>query len=125
MNWIRKYLQIEYKDMNCSKFVEFVLKDHFKIDYTFPQSQGSLFNQSKQIRDSLPNFATKTEDPKTGDLVLMHGRRRMCHVGLYVENISHKYVLHTESSMKTAALHRFSDLIVYGYKVEGIYSWLK
>ena len=126
MEWIKKYLTIQYKEMNCSKFVEFVLRDHFKIEYRFPQSEGSLFNQSEQIRQSIPSFAVKTNEPKTGDLVLMHGRRRMCHVGLYIEGIDGaSYVLHTESSMGTAALHRFTDLIVYGYSVEGIYSWLK
>ena len=125
MSWVKKYLQITYREMNCSRFVEYVLRDHFKIDYTFPQSKGSLFNQSQQIRESIPLFASKVDKGKTGDLVLMHGRRRMCHVGLLVIINGVEYVLHTEMSMKTAALHRFRDLIVYGYKVEGVYAWLK
>lgn len=124
-SWLKKYLSISYKDMNCSKFVEHVLRDHFKKDYKFPQSEGSLFNQSKQIRESIPLFATKTEKPQDGDLVLMHGRRRMCHVGVYIKIGRQNYVLHTESRLKTACLHSFKDLLFVGYTVEGVYSWLK
>lgn len=125
MNWTRKYLQIEYKKMNCSKFAEFVLRDHFKREFTFPQSKGSIFNQSKQIRDNIPKFAKKTESPKDGDLVLMHGLRRMCHVGLYVNINGIDYVLHCESKMTCSALHRFRDLTTMGFSVEGVYSWLE
>lgn len=120
-----KYLAVEYKDMNCSKFVEYVLRDHFKINYQFPQSQGSVFNQSQQIKDHLPKFCYKTDSPKDGDLVLMHGRRRMCHVGMYVKIGRSGYVLHTESSMKTAALHKISNVFFNGYTVEGVYTWRK
>lgn len=125
MHWTSKYIAIEYKDMNCSKFVEYVLRDKFNINFSFPQSEGSIFNQSKQIKDSLPLFARKTDLPKDGDLVLMHGRRRMCHVGMYVKIGRSGYVLHTESSMKTAALHQINKVFFNGYTVEGYYTWLK
>ena len=125
MHWTMKYLQVEYKDMNCSKFVEHVLRDHFKINYTFPQSEGSLFNQSQQLRDNIPKFTYKTDMPKDGDLVLMHGKRRMCHVGMYVKIGRAGYVFHTESSMKTAALHKICTVFFNGYTVEGFYTWRK
>ena len=124
-HWAEKFLKIQYKEMNCSKFVEHVLREQFGIDYRFPQSQGSLFNQSKQIRDSMPSFCERTEYPKDGDMVLMHGRRMMCHVGIYVKIGITEYVLHTESSMKTAALHPIKKLILFGYTVEGFYKWLR
>lgn len=111
--------------MNCSKFVEHVLRDNFQIEYSFPQSEGSLFNQSQQIRDAMPSFCAKTETPKDGDMVLMHGKRRMCHVGVYVRIGYKSFVLHTESSMKSAALHNLNDLKSFGYDVEGFYKWLK
>lgn len=125
LHWTFKYMDMEYKNMNCSKFVEHVLRDHFKRDYSFPQSQGSLFNQSLQIKESVPTFAERTDSPQDGDLVVMHGKRRLCHVGLYLKIGREEFVFHTESSMKTAALHRFRDLSLYGYSIEGIYSWLK
>lgn len=123
MHWSSKYLQIKYKDMNCSQFSEFVLRDHFKRDFKFPQSKGSIFNQSKQIRDNIPKFADRTDKPQDGDLVLMHGLRRMCHVGIYVNIKGIEYVLHCESRLKSAALHRFNDLFQFGFSVEGVYSW--
>ena len=125
MHWAEKFLKIEYKDMNCSKFVEHVLRNQFGINYSFPQSEGSLFNQSQQIRDAMPSFCTKTDSPKEGDMILMHGRRRMCHVGIYVRIGITDYVLHTESSIKTAALHPLKNLLFFGYTVEGFYTWLK
>lgn len=124
-HWTSKYMQIEYKQMNCSKFVEHICRDHFGRDYKFPQSEGSLFNQSIQIKESVPSFASRTDAPIEGDLVLMNGKRRLCHVGLYLKIGREEYVFHTESSKKTALLHRLKDLSSYGYTVEGIYSWLK
>lgn len=125
MHWTNAFMKIEYKNMNCSKFVEHVLREHFKREYSFPQSKGNLFNQSKQIQESLPSFCSLTEDPEDGDLVLMHGKRMLCHVGLYLRIGREEFVFHTESSKKTALLHRFRDIPIYGYTVEGIYSWLK
>ena len=125
MHWANKYLKIEYKKMNCSAFSEYVLRDHFGREFNFPKSHGSIFNQSKQIRDNLPRFAEKTSSPKDGDLVLMHGLRRMCHVGIYVRIKGADYVLHCESKMTCSALHRFRDLPMIGFSVEGVYSWLE
>jgi len=124
-HWSEKYLQIAYKNMNCSKFVEHVLRDRFGIEYSFPQSEGSLFNQSQQIRDAMPSFCERTDAPKDGDMVLMHGKRLMCHVGIYVRIGYKAYVLHTESSLATAALHPINELKNFGYQVEGFYKWLK
>lgn len=124
-HWSTKYLQIEYKKMNCSKFVEHVLRNQFGVEYTFPQSEGSVFNQSAQIKKHLPEFCVKTNHPKDGDLVLMHGARRMCHVGVFFKYNGQRYVLHTESSLTTAVCHKFMDLMEFGYRVEGVYTWLK
>lgn len=124
-HWSSKYLMIEYKKMNCSTFVEHVLRDHFKIDYTFPQTSGNVFEQSLLIKKSLPIFCKETKNPKEGDLVLMHGVRRLCHVGIYVRIKRDEYVFHTESSMKTAAIHRIKDIPTYGYTLGGFYEWQK
>lgn len=123
MKWVKKYLSIQYKDMNCSKFVEHVLREQFHRDYEFPQTKGSIFEQSALIKKSLPSFCEKTNNPCDGDLVLMHGMRRMCHVGLYLKIKGQSYVLHCEKKMTCAALHSFADIFKYGYTVEGVYKW--
>lgn len=124
-HWSEKYISITYKQMNCSKFCEHVLREEFGIDFNFPQSKGSLFAQSQQIRDELPVYCDRTDTPKDGDLILMHGRRLMCHVGLYVKIGITEYVLHTESSLESAVLQPLKSLINFGYSVEGFYKWRK
>lgn len=125
-HWTSKYISIPYKKMHCSAFAEYVLKDKFNIDFKFPQSEGTIFNQSEQIKKHIPEFSyypEKTDSPKDGDLVLMHGKRLMCHVGLYVEIKGIGYVLHSESSIGCACLHKINQIKLYGYSVEGIYRW--
>lgn len=124
MHWTRKYL-IDDTKYTCSAFVEKVLREQFQIDYTFPQSNGSVFDQSNQIKTHLPLFCEKTEKPKDGDLILMHGLRRLCHVGMYLKIGRKEYVFHTELRMKTVSLHELKDVFKYGYSVEGFYAWLR
>lgn len=123
-HWSCKYISMPYLKYNCSKFIEFVLRDHFNIEYSFPQSEGSLFYQSHQLKKHIPEYCIKTENPKEGDLILMHGLRRMCHVGILVFIKNKPYVLHSESAMGCSCLHRLTELFNYGYSVEGYYTWL-
>lgn len=111
--------------MNCAEFVEFVLKKEFGKSYSFPQSKKSIFLDSDQIKSQLNNYVRKTNSPKDGDLVLMHGKRLMCHIGIYVRIGWTEYVLHTEGSIKNSSLHRIGDIINYGYTLEGFYKWQK
>lgn len=125
MHWTSKYIKIKHEEMNCAEFVEFILRDHFKIDYSFPQSKGSVFEQSNLIKKSIPEFTVKTDTPKEGDLVLMNGVRSLCHIGLYVPLKLENFVFHTESRLISATLQNVKDLTSYGYSVEGFYTWLK
>lgn len=116
-----------YKKWNCSKFCEYILRDRFNIIYDFPQTTGTIFAQSELLKKEIPvysDFPNKTDDPKDGDLVVMNGLRLLCHIGLYVEIKGIRYVLHSESSIKCSALHKFDDLKGYGYSIEGVYKWL-
>lgn len=122
-HWSEKYLTMTYDKWNCSQFVEHVLKDHFNINFNFPQSSGNVFEQSNQIKENVPIFAEKTDTPKEGDLIVMNGVRRLQHVGLLVIIKNRKYVLHTEARLKTARLQDLSFLSVHGYTVEGFYKW--
>ena len=127
MHWTTKYLAIPYDKMNCAEFTEHVLNDNFKLSFKFPQSQGSFFMESAQIKEEVFNYAypVVTEEPVDGDLVLMSGKRRLSHVGLFVKIKDVRYVLHTQRSFGCACLHRISDLGFYGLFLEGIYKWQK
>ena len=124
-HWSERFLQIEYKDMNCAEFVEHVQRVQFNRDFKFPQSKGSLFLETQQIKEEIPKYVEETKTPKDGDLVLMHGQRLMCHIGVYVRIGWSEYVLHTEGRIKVSSLHRIQDLNLYGYKLARFYRWLK
>lgn len=123
--WVKKYLLIDYNEMNCAEFIEYVLRDHFGKEFNFPQSKGSIFAESLQIRECLPKYVTRTDDPEDGDLVLMHGKRLMCHVGLFVKIGITEFVLHTDANMKSSSFHNIREIKNYGYKLEGYYKWRK
>lgn len=127
MHWSRKYISIPYSEMNCAEFTEHVLSDYFNMDFKFPQSQGSFFMESHQIRKEMYKFVspTPTLDPEDGDLVLMSGTKRLNHVGLCVRLKGVSYVLHTQKSFGCACLHKVSELSFYGLFLEGFYKWQK
>jgi cell wall-associated NlpC family hydrolase len=122
-HWAEKYISIPQRRFNCVEFVEFVMRDHFGVEYKFPQSEGNVFKNSQLIRENFDLYCERTDDPKEGDVVLMHGKRRMCHVGIYIPIKRSKYVLHSDMIMKTPALHNLNILSGLGYSVEGIYKW--
>lgn len=124
-HWAERFLQIEYDRMNCAEFVEHVLREQFGRKYKFPQSRGSLFAETAQIKEEIPKYVRQTEDPMDGDLVLMHGKRLLCHVGIYVGLGVSDCVLHSEGRIKTSALHNIRDLKNFGYRLAGYYTWLR
>ncbi len=127
MHWTKKYLSIPYDKMNCAEFTEHVLKEEFNTDFKFPQSCGSFFMESHQIRKEMSKFVipVPVQNPEDGDLVLMSGKRRLSHVGLCVTINGIKYVLHTQRSFGCACLHKIKDLGFYGLYLEGFYKWQK
>lgn len=118
---------LPYDKYNCAEFVEMVMNDEFGKDFNFPQSEGNFFIQSQQLQDNCANYCerVKNKEYKEGQLVMMSGKRRLCHIGLLV-SINYKYyVLHSLSSVgyvSRVPLNRIED---FGLTLEGIYQWLK
>lgn len=127
MHWSCKFLSIPYSELNCAEFVEFVLKKQFKLHFYFPQNRGSIFSQSADLKKYIKTFVhpEKTNSPEEGDLVVMNGIRRMCHVGLLVKIKNDMFVLHTQKNLGCACLHKLKDIPNYGLNLEGIYKWQK
>lgn len=123
-HWADKYLKLTSK-MDCSELVEYVLRDHFNVNYAFPKGTGSVGSRSKLIRDTMPLYTKKTDTPKEGDLVLMNGNRLLCHVGMLIKVNNQDYVLHTDARMKTVAVHKIKELASIGYTLGGFYEWLR
>ncbi len=126
-HWSKKFLSIPYEKLNCAEFVEHVLRNQFGIDFTFPQNRGSVFSQSAHLKSDFKNFVypEKTDQPEEGDLILMNGIRKMCHVGLLVKIKNSDYVLHTQKNLGCACLHKLTNICDYGLSLEGIYKWRK
>lgn len=127
MHWSCKFISIPYEKLNCAEFVEYVLEKQFGIKFIFPQNHGSVFSQSAQLRNEFTNyvFPEKTDSPSEGDLVLMNGVRKMCHVGILVKKKNSLYVLHSQKNLGCACLHKLKDISIYGLSLEGIYKWRK
>lgn len=119
---------LPYDKYNCAEFVEMVMNDEFRKDFNFPQSEGSFFIESDQLKKNFPNYVEKRalfEDKEEGDLVMMSGKRRLCHIGLLVD-INHKfYVLHSLNSIGYVSRVPVSRLQDFGLTLEGFYKWLK
>lgn len=127
IHWTQKFLNIPYSERNCAEFAEMVLEKQFGIIFRFPQSEGSAFMQSHLIKENLPKFAypEKTDHYEDGDLVLMNGKRRLSHVGIYANYRGSGYVLHNQKQHNYSRLNRLSDLSKCGLFLEGVYKWRK
>lgn len=127
MHWSCKFLSIPYAQLNCAEFVEYVLKKQFGITFYFPQNRGSVFSQSADLKKYIKRYVhpEKTDSPEEGDLVVMNGVRKMCHVGILVKIKNDFFVLHTQKNLGCACLHKLKEIKNYGLNLEGIYKWQK
>lgn len=124
MHWCLKYLKLSTKEYNCAELVRLVLNEKFGINYVFPQTKNSVRKDSEQIKENLSIYTSEqTDEPKEGDLVLMSGSNRLCHVGLYVLVNNKGHILHSMKNASTVCLHRLKDLNKYGLALNGFYKW--
>lgn len=119
--WIKKYISKNLGKLDCTQFVELVLNSEFNRSYKFPQGYGSIFQRAYLLKKHMKDYVEETYEPKDGDLVLMNGNRRQCHVGLYFNG----GVLHKDEKMLSGSYHKLNDLIFSGYTVRGFYRWVR
>lgn len=119
--WIKKYISKNLGKIDCTQFVELVLNSEFNRSYRFPQGEGSIFQRANLLKKHMPDYVVETFDPKNGDLVLMNGERRQCHVGLYFDG----GVLHKDENMLSGSYHKIKDLMISGYTIRGFYTWVR
>lgn len=124
VHWSYKYLNIPYHKLNCAQFVQMVLAKEKGVNFQFPQCDGSVFAQSVAIKKNMPVFLQeRVVQPVDFDMVLMHGIRRSCHIGLFAKIDGISYVLHSQKKFQMTCLHKIRDLSGYGLTVEGFYRW--
>lgn len=126
MHWAEQYVGQPYiEDENdCAAFVERVLREQYGREVRFPAEHAKGYRaQARQIQSLKDEYAYRTDAPQEGDGVLMLGRARMNHIGLYCAIDGAGYVLHAMEGIGEVALHPLRDLPDYGLEVEGIYRW--
>lgn len=103
------------------------MNEHYGKDYKFPQSEGSFFIESHQLKENYNHYVERRKlgDFEEGDLVMMSGKRDLCHIGILVVITNKLFVLHSLKSVgyvSRCKLNRLKDL---GLTLEGIYKWRK
>jgi hypothetical protein len=113
--------------MNCAELVEVVQKKEFRREFKFPQSNGNVFTESKQIKKEFEKYVIpkKAEVLEDGDLVLMNAKHEMAHVGVLCIINSKLYVLHSLKTAGCVCMHRIGELKTYGLYLKGVYKWQK
>lgn len=125
-HWSAAYVGLPYmKDQfDCAGLVERVLREVFARELALPKERAAdVAGLSVQIAAHRREFARRCDSPAEGDGVLMIGRGRVNHIGLWCF-IDESYVLHNMRNAGQVCLHRVRELDRYGLFVEGYYRWI-
>lgn len=126
MHWSTQYIGEKYIEgvNDCASFAVKVQSEIFNRKVVLPQDRDdSIKGISEQINKNKNDCATPTSDPMEGDAVLMIGKGRTNHIGIYVYFCNVPYVLHAMRGINQVCLHRIRDLATAGLKLEGFYKW--
>ena len=126
-HWSAGYVGLPYvkDEFDCAGLVERVLSEVFGWELNLPKERAAdLAGLSAQILDSQKDFALPVDPPLEGDGVLMVGRGRINHVGVYCEIGGEGWVLHNMRRAGQVCLHRVREIDRYGLSVEGYYRWI-
>ncbi len=126
MHWSAQYIGLPYVEgtNDCASFAVKVQREVFNRTIELPQDRAAnIRGVSKQITNNKNDCATPTTKPQDGDAVLMVGRGRINHIGIYVEFCSVPYVLHAMQGAKQVCLHRIRELNNFNLSLEGFYKW--
>lgn len=125
-HWTQRYIGLSYTPgaLDCAALAELVQREVFGRDIVLPQHRAAgVRGWTAQIEANKDDIAERTDHPSEGDAVLMVGRGRLDHIGIYAEVQGVAYVLHAMKSAGQVCLHRLRDLPALELKVEGIYTW--
>lgn len=125
-HWSAVYVGLPYvRDVfDCAGLVERVLTEVFGRGVNLPKERAAqVVGLSTQIMRHQAEFARRVDAPVEGDGVLMVGRGRVNHIGVYCA-LEEAYVLHNMRNAGQVCLHRVRDLPRYGLVVEGYYRWI-
>lgn len=108
---------------DCAEFAKDVLHNKFNKYITIPSRADTLRGLSKQIESLKEDYAYPVGTPQEGDGVLMMGRGRLDHIGIYCEINNIPYVIHAMRNCKQVVLTRIRDLDKIGLTFQGYWRW--
>jgi len=126
-HWTEQYVGKPYVEgqNDCASFAARVQAEVFHRAITLPGERApGMRGQSGQILAHKNDHGIPVEIPMEGDAVLMIGRGRLNHIGVYTVIHGVPYVLHAMKSARQVCLHRIRDLQQQGLAVEGYYQWI-
>lgn len=125
-HWSDKYVGLPYIEVeqDCAALAARVQREAFGREIRLPSERcHGLRSLSAQIVSLRDDYGKPTEAPVDGDAVLMIGRGRLSHIGVYCVIDDAPYVLHAMRNAHQVVRHRLRELPNQGLAVEGFYRW--
>lgn len=124
MHWSEHYVGLPYAEADCAELAQRVRREVFGQETGLPSERAaSLRGLTVQIETLKADYAEPVTEPREGDAVLMVGRGRLDHIGIYCEINNTPYVLHAQRNAGHTVLHRLRELPGVGLRLEGFYRW--
>lgn len=109
---------------DCADFVALVQREMYGREVNLPNGRERGERGYAVVAGRVEQYATPTDVPADGDLVLMGRKgRKGGHVGLYFHLDHEGYVLHSNETDGCSVLHRARDLPDFGTTIKGYYEW--
>ena len=128
-HWAEKFIGRPYEagSYDCADFVKSVMWEQFKKKIDLPSDRTWRGRTPQELVEWSHSLAEPTEDPKTGDCVLMGvvGNRRSlgCHIGVYARSHGQAWCLH--AIRKAGVIFcPISNLVRLNMEVMGYYRWV-
>ncbi len=123
-HWALNYVGVSYQENDCAALAVRVQKEVFGCDIRIPvERANNVHGISHQIGSLKDDYAEPTDAPEDGDAVLMIGRGRLNHVGLYALINGVPHCLHALRGAGQVCLHRIRELPNQGLTVAGYFKW--
>lgn len=125
-HWSDKYVGAPYieGEKDCAYYVELILREVFGREVRLPSERWQgVRGLSNQIHAYKSDYSLPIAAPADGCGVLMVGRGRMNHLGLYCLIDGLPYVLHAQRNAGQVTRHKLRELPNQGLTVEGFYAW--
>lgn len=118
------FRQYQAKSFDCGDLARLVLLEVFNRSIAIPTARGDgPFADSGLVVKCCEEIGTPTSEPMDGDAVVMIGRGRLAHVGVYYKLNGEEWVLHNSREAKQVVRHRIRDLPGTGLTLDRFYRW--